>query len=283
MNKGCFFYFLTGVFSFTITAQTTSDTLRLFYGINQVQSEINDQKIDSFLTTVNDQTIKLKIFGYADFLHSNKYNESLAQKRADAVKNYIFKKTVPGKVNLLACKSYGEKYSTDSGSREGEAFQRRVDLIIETLKVNESSDNKIDTTKKQIETKKTIESLSKGESLAVEGLNFEPGRHYLVKEAFPVLNNLLKTLKENPNLKIEIQGHICCVEGGEDGMDLDTRQRKLSENRAKAIYDFLVKNGIDPLRLSYKGYGRSKPKVFPERTQEEEQINRRVEIKIIEK
>lgn len=99
----------------------------------------------------------------------------------------------------------------------------------------------------------------------------------------PVLQKLLTALNENTKLRIEIQGHVCCTLNGADGMDLDTREMKLSENRAKAIYDYLVGKGISRNRLSYKGFGRTKPKVEIETNSEQEQLNRRVEIMIIEK
>ena len=64
-------------------------------------------------------------------------------------------------------------------------------------------------------------------------------------------------------------------------MDNDTQTMNLSENRAKLIYDFLVREGIDGNRLQYKGYGSSRPKIYPETTDEDKQANRRVEIKVL--
>src|SRR5207237_917561 len=121
---------------------------------------------------------------------------------------------------------------------------------------------------------KEITDLNVGESVALEGLSFEPGRHIILKKSIETLHKLLDVLKNNKNLKIEIQGHVCCTDNGEDGMDLDTRQAVLSENRAKFIYDYLVKSGISASRLTYKGYGRTRPKVEIETTPEEEQMNR---------
>ena len=131
--------------------------------------------------------------------------------------------------------------------------------------------------------KKKIEELNKGESVAIEGLSFVPGRHLILESAVPVLQKLLKTMKDNPKLKIEIQGHVCCTDGPEDGLDYDTREKNLSEARAKAIYDYLLAKGISDKRLSYKGFGHSKPKELIEDTPTKEQTNRRVEIMIIEK
>jgi len=124
--------------------------------------------------------------------------------------------------------------------------------------------------------------LKKGESLAVEGLLFMPGRHVPLESSHRVIAQLVETLKEHADLKIEIQGHICCYDGDTDGYDHDTRDHKLSENRAKIVYNYLIKYGIDEDRLTHKGYGHKYPKIFPEQTPYDEQMNRRVEIKIVE-
>jgi flagellar motor protein MotB len=99
----------------------------------------------------------------------------------------------------------------------------------------------------------------------------------------PVLEKLLSTMQANPNLKVEIQGHVCCMDGEDDGFDYDSNDQHLSVNRARAVYDYLVEHGIEKKRLSYKGFGHSRPKIKVENTPEEEQVNRRVEIFVIEK
>jgi outer membrane protein OmpA-like peptidoglycan-associated protein len=96
---------------------------------------------------------------------------------------------------------------------------------------------------------------------------------------------LLDVMEKNPNLEISIEGHICCRAGWElDGMDEDLGTNNLSEMRAKTVYDYLIKNGIAAIRLSYKGFGPLYPLyAYPEKTEEEKTANRRVEIKIIKK
>ena len=276
-------FFCTKVFT-----QNKTFTLHLYYGINEVNSQDNFNRLDSLYSARATTTSTISIYGYADFLNTDAYNFNLSQKRADAVKNYLLKKTDGSKISINACKGLGEKDSNDNKSAEGEAAQRRVDVIVTqetTLKKIGSRNNVIqDVPKKEIPAqKKNIEDLKKGESLAVEGLSFIPGRHMVTEASVPVMRKLLKTLKEHPELYIEIQGHVCCPGDGQpDGLDYDTHEYKLSENRAKAIYDFLIKNGIEEERLTYKGYGRTHPKVEIETTEAEEQMNRRVEIKIIE-
>jgi outer membrane protein OmpA-like peptidoglycan-associated protein len=285
MLKQIVLLFIMVLFCLNFKAQIKIDTLRLFFEINQSQSEHNQKRIDSMITALNGKIVNVKVYGYADFLHSNKYNQNLSQRRAETAKKYFVSKIDPNQLANITTKALGESLSTDNQSAEGDAYNRRVDMIIEpfTIASVDYRGEVKQSPKAPKSNAKTIEELEKGESLAVEGLNFEPGRHYLVKEAMPVLNKLLKTLQTKKSLKIQIQGHICCLTDEEDGMDLDTHEKKLSENRAKAIYDFLIQKGIDASRLSYKGFGRSQPKISPETTPEEEQINRRVEVMVIEK
>ena len=82
-------------------------------------------------------------------------------------------------------------------------------------------------------------------------------------------------MEENPKLKIEIQGHICC--------QLVTDVGDVSTARAKAIYNFLIRNKISRERMTFKGFGTSKPvHKIPERNEDEANENRRVEILIVE-
>lgn len=282
------FTWICTVIALSLTAQKKTDTLRLYYAINEISSSINTNRIDSALKAQNGKYADVAIIGFADFLHNEDYNRQLSLKRAQTVKSYLLKKSNKSQFNIYKCDGVGESYSKDNGSEQGEPSLRRVDIYFEPIVTINVADDKLETpapkeTVKLNTDKKEITELEAGESLALEGMGFEPGRHFILKESIPVLQKLLETLQANKTLKIEIQGHVCCTVDGADGMDLDTRELKLSVNRAKAIYDFLIRKGIDKNRLSYKGFGRTKPKFEAELTPEEEQANRRVEIMVIEK
>lgn len=267
-------------------SQQKADTLRLYYAINEIKSQYNFSRIDSSLKALNGKLVDVGVYGYADFLSNEEYNTSLSQKRADVVKQYLLAKSPSSQINIYACEGRGEKFSKNNSSQGGEPKQRRVDVYFEAVTIININEARLETPTDSIvkeEPKKNIEELNAGETLAIEGLSFVPGRHVILTSSAPALQNLLKTLKDNPKLKIEIQGHVCCTDAGQDGVDLDTRERKLSENRAKAIYDYLVDKGISKSRLTYKGFGGSKPKEPVEDTLEKEQTNRRVEIMILEK
>jgi outer membrane protein OmpA-like peptidoglycan-associated protein len=75
-----------------------------------------------------------------------------------------------------------------------------------------------------------------------------------------------------PDMRIEVGGHT-------DNVGVDTRNQILSENRAKSVVDFLVGKGVDPKRLTWKGYGADKP-IGDNKTHEGRAANRRTEIRI---
>ena len=87
--------------------------------------------------------------------------------------------------------------------------------------------------------------------------------------------DLLYVMQNNLNLKIEIQGHICCI---------DKDYRNLSADRARQIKRFLVFNGILQHRIQTKGFGVSQPIYpIPEASEAQAAANRRVEIEILSK
>jgi outer membrane protein OmpA-like peptidoglycan-associated protein len=111
-------------------------------------------------------------------------------------------------------------------------------------------------------------------TIRLENIQFYGGRDLFLPESIDELKFLLDVMKQRDSLKIEIQGHICCKGPNEiEG---------ISGSRARAIYNFLVVNKIDRKRLTFKGYGVTRPiHAIPEKNAQEEEDNRRVEIMII--
>lgn len=111
-----------------------------------------------------------------------------------------------------------------------------------------------------------------GETVILRNIFFDTGNFDLKPESVSELKKLLEFMEYNPALNIEIGGHTDNV-GGE------TYNLKLSENRAKAVFDFLTGQGIEPARLTYKGFGYSEP-IATNDTEEGRAKNRRTEIRI---
>lgn len=276
------FFFLSSL----LFSQKKTDTLRLYYNINEIESQTNFSRVDSAVKALK-KNVDVGVFGFSDFLSDEDYNLRLSQKRANAIKTRLLSKK-SSFINIYACEGKGETLSRDNSSPEGEPKLRRVDIYFEPVVTLNVAESFLETPKEEPKlepkptNKKNIEELDRGETMSLTGLGFVPGRHLILKSAVPVLQKLLKTLNDNPSIKIEIQGHVCCTDDT-DGLDFDTHIKNLSEARAKAIYEYLIAKGISADRLSYKGFGHTKPKEIIEDSPEKEQANRRVEIMVLEK
>lgn len=269
MKKRLLLFFFLNYMSLSLI-NAKQDTLRIYYNINKSELTYdNSSKIIQFLNSF--QIIdSIKIYAYADYLASNDYNLNLSEERSLKIKDFLIQKGFANKIKVNMGK--GELLPEITDSKEGVPENRRSEIIvIYHEKLIKKTENKI------------ITDVEVGDKIVLKNFNFLPGRHYLTPESQPELEKLLSALSENPRLKIEIQGHICCEIGGKDGMDKDTYTNNLSVNRAKYIYDYLIKNNIASDRLSYKGLGSSKPLIYPERTENDQNQNRRVEIVILQK
>jgi outer membrane protein OmpA-like peptidoglycan-associated protein len=105
----------------------------------------------------------------------------------------------------------------------------------------------------------------------IYGIYFDVNKYVVRPESYPVIEQIAVYLRENPKTRIMIEGHT-------DNSGNDKLNQTLSENRAKAIKDELVRKGIDPSRLETMGYGASKP-VADNKTAAGRTQNRRVTIK----
>lgn len=118
--------------------------------------------------------------------------------------------------------------------------------------------------------------LSKLEEQAVfqlDNVQFEFAKAVLTQESLKILEPVLNTMKANESLEIELSGHT-------DSVGNKNYNQKLSEDRAKAVGDYLVKNGIDTKRIKTVGYGFDKP-IASNSTPEGRTKNRRTELKIL--
>lgn len=112
-----------------------------------------------------------------------------------------------------------------------------------------------------------------GGTVVLKNIFFETAKYDLKKESYIELNKLIAFLKTNVNLKIEISGHTDNIGGKE-------YNQTLSENRANSVYSYLIDKGIDSKRLTFKGYGDTKP-IDTNDTDLGRSNNRRTEFKII--
>ncbi len=117
-----------------------------------------------------------------------------------------------------------------------------------------------------------INKFEKDAIFVLNNIFFDYDKYTLRSESDKELNKLLGFMQDNPHMEIELSGHT-------DSKGSDSYNKALSMNRAKAVVNWLVSHGISAKRLSYKGYGASKP-IATNDTDEGRQLNRRVEFKI---
>jgi outer membrane protein OmpA-like peptidoglycan-associated protein len=117
-----------------------------------------------------------------------------------------------------------------------------------------------------------LEPLRPGATISLNNLFFESGKFKLQDKSDIELFKIITFLNNNEKTKIEISGHTDNVGKPEDNL-------KLSTNRAKEVYDFLIQAGIPSLRISYKGYADKKP-IASNETEEGRSQNRRIEFTI---
>lgn len=260
-----------------------SDSILVYFEKNS--SYLKQEEIDKL--KVNSEPYKIEIIAFCDYLGPENYNLWLSQKRANRVKHILLKNDFNSDLIQQEI-GKGEIKAQNNESELGVPKNRKAIVYLWYSELPKTKEPKQDLL---VESKDTvteaiiqdIDTLSVGSSITLPSLSFIGGRHRLTPESQPSLKSLLDFLIDNPNFKIAIEGHICCETIFEDGLDQETGIYNLSTARAMAIYNYLIENGIDSNRLSYEGFGRTRP-IYPlERNEMEQQANRRVEFRLTEK
>ena len=107
---------------------------------------------------------------------------------------------------------------------------------------------------------------------AMQGIEFETGKAVIKPKSYAILDKIAQTFIENSNYIIEVQGHT-------DNTGKDDVNKRLSDKRAHAVMDYLVKKGVEAERMTAVGYGPDMP-IADNKTKAGRAKNRRVEFKI---
>ncbi len=276
-------------------AQRATDTFKLYFDLNvPTLSHGTEKKID--LLVYDDKIISgsgIMIIGYADFLGTEGYNKNLSMARAKNVKDYLVKYGIAA-ADIKLCVGEGEIQRRGMTDKDGMPTDRRVDIVVNNRtrkkapakqpeivynKPRPRKDTARLTTANSVE---ELKNLKTGSTFLLKNVYFPADRHIINPQSAETLEKLYVVLRDNPTLKISIEGHVCCVKDAPDAFDVDTYEPTLSVNRAKAIYNYLVDKGIDANRLKYAGFGHRRPVVVDERNEQDAEKNRRVEIRVTE-
>jgi outer membrane protein OmpA-like peptidoglycan-associated protein len=272
---------------FFVKSVSAQEKLEVYFDFNK--SEIKAEakiKLDSLIASKKKIEI-IKVYGFADSVDTNKYNDSLSSKRAKNIFNYCKGKNF-SMSNQVEIKGFGENYNQYKISDKN----RKVIIFFKPIlsqkpkpNPNNSENGSFDSLENQeilnqfLASEKSIfekfKNAKKGDVIIINNILFQINSEKLADGSEQIVLDLLEYLKNNSKLKIDIHGNICC--------NRNTNDVKLSYRRAKFVFDYLIKNGISTARLGYKGYGSANPIYkIPEKSYQEELANRRVEIEIIE-
>ncbi len=129
-------------------------------------------------------------------------------------------------------------------------------------------------TPEEIRRKVELDKLKPGYSAVLRNIYFDFAKASLKSESNEELEKLKRILEENPAYFVEISGHT-------DNVGSKPMNKSLSENRAKAVVNYLVRNGIPQARLFSVGYGSEKPIATNDDEVDGRELNRRVEFEIL--
>ena len=261
-----------------------------FYFDNN-KSELNKVELAKLNTWIlaNKKSKILSITGSTDEVGSTGYNDTLSQKRVD----YIFNKVkVAVKIREdFKSISLGEKGAKSKNKAENRraiiVFLQEKDLakeaelikpkVVEVPKTTEiiPIEEKDMNFPEGATLEEKVELSRPGTLIVLPEIQFYKNSFGIMPSSKQSIDELIYILDKNPNLRIEIQGHICCVTQDHNNLSLE---------RAKQVRRVLVANSIRQDRLIVKGFGVTKPKfAIPEANEEQALANRRVEIMILQK
>ena len=229
--------------------------------------ETEHSRLLLFLTEIEDIDIqKISIYGFTDDRGSDNYNLVLSQNRAESIKevfsNNEFDESVitnvDGKGEILVNVIHEENLSKIRG------LNRKVEIIV-TKKVakpkQKAKAKKIVARPKNQKTTQDIANgnVKEGDKIRLENIYFKTGYATLAKDSKTTLEDIAKILIEQDNIYFSIEGHVCCTQNSRDAVNRKTNQRNLSLARAKFIYDYLIKKGVNKRRMRYIGMRRKFP------------------------
>src|SRR5690554_2173 len=244
---------------FSVTAQTEL--------IHEVYFETDEFEVPStehnrlliFLSDIESLDIeKISIYGFTDDRGSDSYNLVLSQERANAIKtifsNNEFDETiitnVDGKGKVLI------KVIQEEDLKKIRGLNRKVEIIVQPYNPPREL---VQPKKKDIAEALQDENLKAGDKIRLENILFKTGYSVLLPESKKTLEDMAEELVEGGDIYFTIHGHVCCTHYSGVEIERKKKQRNLSVARAKYIYDYLAKKGVDKRQMKYVGMRRKFP------------------------
>lgn len=173
---------------------------------------------------------------------------------------------------FIACVPSDEEYGVNVSKKGYLFFSDNFDENTQTKNPAAKSKRKVDLTK---DNNVRLEKIEVGKKITLKNIFFDFDKATLKKASHFELNKVAQFMRENPTVKIRLCGHT-------DYKGTKEYNMTLSNDRAKAAYEYLVKKGVPTNRLEYKGFGAEQP-IADNKTDAGRALNRRTEILIIAK
>jgi outer membrane protein OmpA-like peptidoglycan-associated protein len=269
LNATLLSFILTVFLSLAAIGQEKEIQFNIYFNHDQYTLEPQQrQRLNSLLALPNKDLYDLHINGFTNDIGSTKYNLELSRKRAEYVKGLM--------------RTYTIVSSIGQGELGGESSaNRRVEIIFHPKSMHQALEGEIieppiiQHTNIDFTERFTMPII--GEKIALNGILFYPDQDVIKDQSKEVLEQLVSLLNLHRGLRFKIIGHICCGDPERPGMDvINTRtgKRDLSYARARSVYLYLLKKGIDRKRMRFMGMAYKFPKSMGD------EFDRRVEIEI---
>ena len=218
-----------------------------------------------FISTLTNIDIEsISIFGFCDDRGADSYNLLLSQQRADAIKT-IFANNEISESLITNVDGKGEiliKIIEEENLLKIRGLNRKVEIIVkpkvpEPIVVEKVEEKPIIAKEKSV--LELINESTKGDKILFKNILFKTGYPTVTPSSKKTLESIAKVLLERDDIYFTIQGHVCCTQNTRDAMNRKTKQRNLSEARAKYVYDYFATKGINKKRMRHVGMRRKFP------------------------
>jgi len=209
---------------------------------------------------------KVSIYGFTDDRGTNEYNLELSQNRANTIKDMFsgygidpdLITNVNGKGEILL------KVLNEEEVHQIRGLNRKVEVIVTKKTPKKDIKEAVEIVDKEKTKEKTTDDIKKGtvkkgDKIRLDKIYFKTSYSYVTSSSKKTLEELATIMVENKNIYFTIQGHVCCTQNSRDAVDKKTGKRNLSVSRARFIYDYLAKKGVDKKRMKYVGMRRKFP------------------------
>ena len=228
---------------------------------------IEENRLLLFISSLDSIPVeKVSIYGFTDDRGTNEYNLELSQNRANTIKDMFsgygidpdLITNVNGKGEILL------KVLNEEEVHQIRGLNRKVEVIVTKKTPKKDIKETVEIVDKEKTKEKTTDDIKKGtvkkgDKIRLDKFYFKTSYSYVTSSSKKTLEELATIMVENKNIYFTIQGHVCCTQNSRDAVDKKTGKRNLSVARARFIYDYLAKKGVDKKRMKYVGMRRKFP------------------------